>query len=161
MQHAETIKKEHGCCLPNLTDHAGTISVPGVASRAPKEIHKKSLAQVIQARYAELFELVSAEIRRSGLENLIASGIVLTGGASKVEGSIELAESICQMPVRAGLPENISGLVDVRDNPGFATGVGLLIHGMKAQQSGVDGLDVGRHAEGLWARMKHWFNGNF
>lgn len=161
MQHAETIKREHGCCLASLTDHAGAISVPGVANRPPKEIHKKSLAQVIQARYAELFELVAAEIRRSGLENIIASGIVLTGGASKVEGSIELAESICQMPVRAGLPENISGLVDVRDNPSYATGVGLLMHGMKTQQSGIEGLDLGRHAEGLWTRMKHWFNGNF
>ncbi|MBV53062.1 MAG: cell division protein FtsA [Coxiellaceae bacterium] len=161
MQSAEKIKIEHGCALSKLVESAGAIEVPGVASRAPKDIHKKALAQVVQARYAELFELVAAEIRRSGFENLVASGIVLTGGASKVEGSIELAESICQMPVRLGAPQNISGLVDVRQNPGFSTGVGLLMHGMKAQQYGVASYDIGHNADGLWSRMKNWFNNNF
>ena len=76
MQSAEKIKIEHGCALSKLVENAGAIEVPGVASRSPKEIHKKALAQVVQARYAELFELVAAEIRRSGFENLVASGIV-------------------------------------------------------------------------------------
>jgi len=161
MQNAESIKIEHGCCIAKLTENAGTIEVPGVAGRGSKEMHKKSLAQVIQARYAELFELVAAEIRRSGFEHLVASGLVLTGGASKVEGSAELAESICSLPVREGVPQNVSGLVDVRHNPGFSTGVGLLLHGLKKQQSGVSGFDIGRQSDSLWSRMKSWFNGNF
>ena len=161
MQSAERVKIDHGCALAKLVESAGSLEVPGVASRAPKEIHKKSLAQVIQARYAELFELVAAEVRRSGFENLVASGIVLTGGASKIQGIAELAESICQMPVRQGAPQNVSGLVDVRDNPCFSTGVGLLLHGIKKQQSGAASFDVGRQSEGLWVRMRNWFNGNF
>ena len=95
-----------------------------------------SLAQVVKARYEELFALVLAELRRSGFEDLIAAGIVLTGGASKVHGCVELAEKIFQMPVRLGVPQNVRGLVDVRDNPAYATGVGLLLYGWQQQ----DGL---------------------
>ena len=159
-QHAEQIKIKHASALPHLVDSDETIQVPSVAKRPPKQIHKKALAQVVGARYEELFAIIQTELRRSGFEDLIAAGIVLTGGASKVTGAIELAESTFQMPVRLGLPQNISGLMDVRDNPGFSTGVGLVIHGQQQRENGV-AYDSDYSLSGLWSRMKSWFQGNF
>lgn len=159
-QYAEQIKIKYGSALAHAVDHAETIQVPSVAKRPPKQIHKKALAQVIGARYEELFALVQAELRRSGFEDLVAAGIVLTGGASKVGGAVELAESIFEMPVRLGTPQNVSGLMDIRENPSYATGVGLLLHGYQQQQNGVS-FNFDRGMSSLWARMKSWFNGNF
>lgn len=158
---AEEIKIKHGSALPGRIDPNETIQVPSVAKRPPKQIQKKALAQVISARYEELFALVQTEIRRSGFEDIIAAGIVLTGGASKVPGILELAESIFKIPVRLGLPQNISGLVDVRENPVFATGVGLLVHGLAQHHHGVRHDNIDQGFLGLWSRMKNWFNGNF
>lgn len=159
MKYAEQIKIDHGAVFAS-TDCAEAIDVPGVANRSPRKIQKKALVQVIQARYEELFHFVHEELRRSGFERLISSGIVLTGGASKVSGSVELAESIFQMPVRLGVPDTVSGLPDVKSNPCYSTGVGLLLHGMKQQNhTGLTfDLDSGNS---LWQRMKHWFHGNF
>lgn len=159
-QYAEQIKIKYGSALAHLVDPADTFQVPSVAKRPPKQVHNHALAQVIGARYEELFALVAAELRRSGFEDLISAGIVLTGGGSNVPGSIELAESIFQMPVRLGLPQHVSGLMDIRDNPGFSTGVGLLIYGKQQQSSPIQyGLDRG--VSGIWAKMRSWFNGNF
>lgn len=160
-QYAEQIKIQHGAALPSMVDPEETIRVPSVAKRPPKEIQKKALAQVIGARYEELFELILAELRRSGFEDLIAAGMVFTGGASRVPGCIELAENIFQMPIRLGLPQHVNGLIDVRDNPIFATGVGLLLHGLQSQLNNLPGLDLGSNATSLWQRMKSWFQGNF
>lgn len=160
-QYAEQIKIQHGAAVPSMVDPEETIHVPSVAKRPPKEIQKKALAQVIGARYEELFELILAELRRSGFEDLIAAGIVFTGGASRVPGCIELAENIFQMPVRLGMPQHVNGLVDVRDNPIFATGVGLLLHGHQSQMNNAAAVDLGANATGLWQRMKSWFQGNF
>ncbi len=160
-QYAEQIKIKHGSVLPQTVDSAETIQVPSVAKRPPKQIHKRALAQVVSARYEELFALVLAELRRSGLEDLIAAGIVLTGGASNVAGVVELAESTFHMPVRLGLPQNVSGLMDVRENPSYATGVGLLIHGMQQNGSESNRFRFDSGANNLWTRMKSWFNGNF
>jgi cell division protein FtsA len=157
---AEQIKIKYGSVNPKKVDPSETIQVPSVSKRPPKAVHKKALAQVVNARYEELFALVHNELRRSGFEDLISAGIVLTGGASNIDGAIEMAEGMFQSPVRLGVPQNISGLVDVRENPGFATGVGLLLHGMQRSKS-----DAVYHADdgenGLWTRMKRWFQGNF
>lgn len=157
---AEKIKIKHGSVYPNKVDAAETIQVASVAKRPPKAVHKRAIAQVIHARYEELFNLVAQELRRSGFEDLISAGIVLTGGASNVNGAVELAESIFQAPVRMGTPQNVSGLIDVRENPSYATGVGLLLHGLQRMKT-----DAYYSAEvdekGLWARMKSWFQGNF
>ncbi len=159
-QFAEQIKIQHGSVLADKVDPSESIQVPSVAKRPPKSIPKKALAQVVSARYEELFALVQAELRRSGFENLIAAGIVLTGGASKIPGAVDLAEGILHMPVRLGTPLNVNGLMDVRDNPMYATGVGLLLHGHQQQNSGfVYELENG--LGGLWSRMKSWFQGNF
>lgn len=160
-QYAEQIKIQYGCALPAMVDANETIEVPSVAKHPPKQIQKKALAQVIGARYEELFELILAELRRSGFEDLIAAGMVLTGGASRVPGCIELAESIFRMPLRLGMPQYVKGLADVRENPIFATGVGLLIHGQQNQMNQIPSLDLGQNSAGLWQRMKSWFQGNF
>jgi cell division protein FtsA len=157
---AEKIKMKYGSVNPNKVDASETIQVPSVAKRPPKAVHKKALAQVIGARYEELFALVHNELRRSGFEDLISAGIVLTGGASNVAGAVELAEGIFQSPVRLGVPQNVSGLIDVRENPSFATGVGLLLHGV--QRTATDAHYQSDNSEkGLWARMRSWFQGNF
>ncbi len=161
MQHAEQIKIKHASAFGESVSGQETIQVASVAKRLPKQVPKIDLVHVVKARYEELFSLVLAELRRSGFENLISAGIVLTGGASKLNGCIELAEKVFQMPVRLGIPQNIRGLVDVRDNPIYATGVGLLMYGHQQQNGLLTGFDLGRSEDGLWARMKKWFQGHF
>ena len=112
-----------------------TGEVPSVGDRPPRQMSRQTLAEVIEPRYEELFTLVQAELRRSGFEDIIAAGIVLTGGTSKMEGAIELAEEVFHMPVRLGVPQGISGLSDVACNPIHATGVGLLCYGRQQQQT--------------------------
>lgn len=158
-QHAEQIKKQYASVLAASIDPEEMIQVQGVSKR-PQQIQRRSLAQVVHARYEELFSLVLAELRRSGFEDLISAGIVLTGGASKVAGGIELAESVFQMPVRLGLPQNVSGLINVREDPTFSTGVGLLLYGLQ-QQDAAQPFVLNRGLPSLWSRMRSWFQGNF
>lgn len=160
MQYAENIKKQYASVSSDLIDAADTIQVQSVTHRPAQPIQRKALAQVTHARYEELFSLVAAELRRSGFEDMIAAGIVLTGGASKVNGCIELAESVFRMPVRAGLPQNIAGLVDVREDPTYSTAVGLLLYGLK-QQDNPQPFVLSRGMPSLWSRMRSWFQGSF
>jgi cell division protein FtsA len=136
------------------------IDIPTVGERPGRHLSKRALAEVVEARYEELFTLVAAEIRRSGFEDSIAAGIVLTGGASKVEGAVELAERVFKMPVRLGSPQFVTGLTEVLNNPVYATGVGLLIYGLQQRESHQD-TTVQPNLKGLWGRMKGWFQGNF
>ena len=159
-QYAERIKIKYASVLPEEVNPEEAIQVPSMAKHPPKQVQKRALAQVVAARYEELFELVLAELRRSGFEDLIAAGIVLTGGASHITGCIELAELIFQMPVRLGLPQCVNGLADVRDNPIYATAVGLLIYGYQSQINNRPVFDL-QHGMSLWQRMKSWFQGNF
>ena len=159
-QYAEQIKIKHASTLPEEVDPEETVQVPSVAKRPSKQVQKKGLAQVVAARYEELFELVLAELRRSGFEDLIAAGVVLTGGASRIPGCVELGERIFQMPVRLGLPQYVNGLADVQDNPIYATAVGLLIHGHQNQINNRPTFYLDRGLS-LWQRMKSWFQGNF
>jgi cell division protein FtsA len=160
-QHAEDIKVQYACALTQLANPEETIEVPSVGERAPRRLARQTLAEVVEPRYEELFTLVQAELRRSGYENLIAAGIVLTGGSSKMEGAIELAEEIFHMPVRIGVPQFVSGLSDVVKNPIYSTGVGLLIFGQRQLADGLQGLNSDRGVKGVWDRMKNWFQGNF
>jgi cell division protein FtsA len=105
--------------------------------------------------------LVQAELRRSGFEDLTAAGMVITGGSSKMEGVVDLAEEIFHMPVRLGTPQYISGLVDVVRNPIFATGVGLLLFGHQNRSNRSLNMQWGRGIRGVLGRMKSWFQGNF
>ncbi len=157
-QNAEDIKVQYACALTQLANPEETIDVPSVGERPSRRLARQTLAEVVEPRYEELFTLVQAELRRSGFEDLIAAGVVLTGGSSKMEGVVELAEEIFHMPVRLGMPQHVSGLVDVVKNPIYSTGVGLLLFGRKQMQEGFSPLKANG---GILERMKSWFQGNF
>ena len=158
---AEEIKIQYACALTQLTNNEETIEVPGVGDRPPRRLARQILAEVVQPRYEELFILIQAELRRSGYENLIAAGIVLTGGSSKMEGVIELAEEIFHMPVRLGIPQFVTGLAENVKNPIYATGVGLLLYGLEQDQDRSTRIDINNGVKGIWGRMKSWYQGHF
>ena len=133
IKHAEAIKVRHGCALTQLAKPEETIQVPGTAQRPSRELSRQALAEVIEPRYEELFTLVQAELRRSGLEEMIAAGLVLTGGAAKMEGLVELAEEIFHMPVCVGTPRHVLGLTEAARNPIYATGIGLALYGLEQE----------------------------
>lgn len=160
-QYAEEIKIKYACALAQLATADETIEVPSVGDRPPRRLARQTLAEVVEPRYEELLTLVQAELRRSGFEDLIAAGIVVTGGSSKMEGLIDLAEEIFHMPVRLGLPQSVSGLVDVVRNPIYSTGVGLLLFGYRNESERSADVTVDGSFKGMWERMKSWFQGNF
>lgn len=133
--NAEELKIKYACALAQLASPDEMIKVPGVGERAPRELSRQALADVVEPRYDELFHLIQAELRHSGYADMLAAGMVLTGGTSKMEGVVELAEEIFHMPVRIGMPHDVSGLGDIVRNPTYSTGVGLLLYGMKQQQA--------------------------
>lgn len=158
-QHAEDIKIKYACALRQLTSLEDTIEVPGVGDRDSKKMSRQTLAEVVEPRYEELFTLIQAELRRSGFEEIIPAGIVLTGGSSKMEGLIELAEEVFHMPVRLGVPQGIQGLVDVVRNPIHATGVGLLLYGQQQNVQRNTFEETSSGFSSLLTRMKQWFSG--
>ena len=163
-QHAEDIKKKYGCALTQIATSDESIEVPSVGDRPPRKLARQTLAEVIEPRIEELYGLILAELRRSGFEDLIGSGIVLTGGSAKMEGMIDLAEEVFHMPVRLGIPQGVGGLSGVVHNPIYATGVGLVLFGAHARGGSRYGLvpqpaAVGLH--GVLGKMKSWFQGNF
>lgn len=162
MQYAEEIKKQYGCALTQLAQHDETVEVPSVGDRAPRTLARQTLAEVIEPRIEELYTLVAAELRRSGFEDLVGSGVVLTGGSSKLQGMVELAEEVFHMPVRLGVPQDIGGLTGVVENPMYATGVGLVHFGAQHREgSEYIRSGSGNNIAGIWQRMKSWFQGNF
>ncbi len=160
-QYAEEIKIKYACALTQLAASDENIEVPSVGDRPPRRLARQTLAEVIEPRYEELLTLVQAELRRSGFEDLIAAGIVMTGGSSKIEGLMDLAEEVFHMPVRLGVPQSVMGLVDVVRNPIYATGVGLLLFGNQNRVQRAFETDFGHGVRGVWERMKSWFQGNF
>ncbi|MBB3047073.1 cell division protein FtsA [Litorivivens lipolytica] len=159
-QYAEEIKIKYACALTQLAGEDETIKVPSVGERPPRDLSRQQLAAVVEPRYDELFTLVQAELRRSGYEDLIPAGIVLTGGTSKMEGVIELAEEIFHMPVRLGVPQDISGLTDIVRNPIYSTSVGLLQYGFKQTNSDVSRKRK-RSSVSFVERLKQWIQSNF
>jgi len=162
-QHAEEIKIRYACALTQLAGADDTIKVPSVGDRAPRDLSRQSLAEVVEPRYDELFTLVQAELRRSGYEDLVPAGVVLSGGTSKMEGVVELAEEIFHMPVRVGYPQTVQGLNDIVRNPIYATSVGLLLYGAEHyQEAGTAGAGkASGSGEGLFSRAKAWLQSNF
>ena len=160
-QHADEIKIKYACALTQLAGADETIKVPSVGDRAPRDLSRQALAEVVEPRYEELFTLVQSELRRSGFEDLIPAGIVITGGSSTMEGVVELAEEIFHMPVRLACPQAVSGMTEVVNNPIYATGVGLLIHGFRQMDLGRAPVLKGEDAPSLIERMKAWFTGHF
>jgi cell division protein FtsA len=159
-KYAEEIKIKYATASRLLTDGEETFEVPSAANRPPRHISKKDLAEVVNARYEELFSLIQSELRRSGFEELIAAGIVLTGGAAMTAGILDLVESTFRMPVRLGMPQYIQGLPEVLQNPAYSTSVGLLLHGAQ-QYYGGHSENKGMGVKNMWQRMKNWLQGNF
>jgi cell division protein FtsA len=157
---AEDIKIKYGCALRQLADDA-PIEVPGVGERGARMLSRQTLAEVIEPRVEELYSLVQTELRRSGFEDLLSSGIVLTGGSSAMQGMVELGEEIFHMPVRLGLPRYIGGLSDVVKTPRFSTGVGLLLYGLEQEQKHQVARMQSSSFKDVMTRMKEWFQGNF
>ena len=160
-QYAEEIKIKYACALSQLANPDETIEVPSVGDRPPRRLARQTLAEVVEPRYEELFALVRDELRHSGFEELIAAGIVLTGGSAKMEGAVELAEEVFHMPVRLGIPQYVEGLVDVARNPIHATGVGLLLYAKEALSARTAEAPTQGNFGEVWQRMKAWFQGNF
>ena len=160
-QSAEEIKIKYACALRQLTNADEVIEVPSVGDRPPRRLARQTLAEVVEPRYEELMSLVLAELRRSGYENLIAAGIVLTGGSAKIEGLVELAEEVFHMPVRLGVPQYVTGLIDVVRNPIHATGVGLLLFGQHNEQAHNQYRSNSTGVSSMFGQIKNWFQGNF
>ena len=160
-QSAEDIKIKHGCALRQLADAREVVEVPGVDGREARQLSLQTLAEVIEPRVVELYELVLQELRRSGMEEMIASGIVITGGSAMMRGMLELGEEIFHMPVRMGMPRYVGGLSEVVSNPRYATGVGLILMGKQQLERQLtvqmESSSVGR----VFDKMKSWFQGNF
>jgi cell division protein FtsA len=159
--HAEEIKMKFACALSQLANSDETIEVPSVGDRPARRLARQTLAEVVEPRYEELFALIREELRRSGFEEVIAAGVVLTGGSAKMEGAVELAEEVFHMPVRLGVPQHINGLIDVVRNPIHSTGVGLLLYGRENYLRGHRESPIGDNVRGVWDRMNAWWKGNF
>lgn len=160
-QHAEKIKIKYACALTQLAKADETIKVPSVGDRPPRDLSRQALAEVVEPRYDELFTLIQSELRRSGFEDLVAAGIVLTGGTAKMEGVVELAEEIFHMPVRLARPHGVSGMTDVINNPIYSTSVGLLLHAVKQQENRALKGNGEETEKSVYLRIKDWIKGNF
>ncbi len=157
-QFAEKIKLEHASLCPD-EGASEFIEVPGVGDRPARRLSRHTLGEIVEARYEEIFQHVREELRRSGFEERVTAGVVLTGGSALMCGVVELAEEILHMPVRLGVPQHVTGLQEVANNPVHATGVGLLLfQGAKETESEKKGSSA---ATSVVEKMKNWFKGNF
>lgn len=160
-QSAEDIKIKYGCALRQLADAREVVEVPGVDGREARQLSIQTLAEVIEPRVVELYELVLQELRRSGMEEMIASGIVITGGSAMMRGMMELGEEIFHMPVRMGMPRYVGGLSEVVGNPRYATAVGLILMGKQQLERHLSGQMESSAIGRMFEKMKSWFQGNF
>ncbi|WP_411744514.1 cell division protein FtsA [Reinekea sp.] len=168
-QHAEDIKIKYACALSQLAGEGETIKVPSVGDRSARELTRQALAEVVEPRYEELFSLIKSELRRSGFEDMIPAGLVMTGGTAKMEGAVELAEEVFHVPVRLASPQGMSGLSDVVNNPIHATGVGLLQYALQQLHSGKKLPSKAKHKQkhkhhhqqSGWESFKNWIANTF
>jgi len=158
---AEEIKKKYGCALTQLTDPDDIFEAQSVGNRPPRRVARQTLAEVIEPRIEEMYSLVLTELRRSGFEDLIGSGIVLTGGSSKLQGMVELAEEIFHQPVRLGVPKYVGGLKEVLCNPIYSTGIGLIHMGQQNRMDPNRVRPVKPGFKSVMEKMKNWFQGSF
>ncbi|WVH09143.1 MAG: Cell division protein FtsA [Fluviibacter phosphoraccumulans EoVTN8] len=158
---AEDIKRRSGCALADLANTKEVIEVAGVDDRPSRKLSRRALADVIQPRVEELFEIVQAELRRSGYENVLSSGIVLTGGSAAMPGMIELGEEIFHMPVRLGEPKYSGPLVDVIKSPRYATAFGLIFEAYNQRKRGQQVREKQGGVKDVFGSMRAWFEKNF
>ena len=161
-QYAEDIKIKYACALSQLANPDETIEVPSVGDRPPRRLARQTLAEIVEPRFEELFSLIRNELRRSGFEESIPAGIVITGGSAKMEGAVELAEEVFHVPVRLGSPQYIEGLADVVRNPIHATGVGLLIYGRDSMdRRNYNKASIKNSISDKMDQIKDWFRKQF
>jgi len=158
---AEELKIAHGVALRQLASATDMIDVPGVGERGPRELSRQTLAEVIEPRVEELYSLIQRELRSSGLEELLSSGIVITGGSALMKGMVELGEEVFHMPVRVGVPNYNGALAEVVRNPRYSTGMGLLMAGLDQVKRDRHARIQGAGFKEVFERMKSWFKGNF
>jgi cell division protein FtsA len=156
MSEAEKIKQKYGCCLTSMVGRDETIEVPSVGGREPRVLSRQLLTEILEPRVEEIFTLVNREIVRSGYEDLIASGAVITGGSTILAGMPELAEQVFNLPVRRGMPDGIGGLTDVVSSPKHATGVGLVKYGSRNLNSKNFMIGQENIFDKVARRMKDW-----
>ncbi len=167
-QDANELKVRYASALAQIVNPEQEIEVPGMGDRGVRKMSRQTLAEVVEPRYDELFYMVLAELERSDMLHRLPAGVVLTGGASRIEGAVQLAESVFHMPVRLGVPSQgrLSGMVDVLRNPIYATGVGLLLWGQQEQVKGKGQVSAMMRsneeaAAGVVARARRWLVENF
>ena len=158
---AEELKIAHGVALRQLASASEMIEVPGVGERGPRELSRQTLAEVIEPRVEELYSLIQRELRSTGLEELLSSGIVITGGSALMKGMVELGEEVFHMPVRVGLPQYDGALTEVVRNPRYSTGMGLLMAGLEQVKRDRHAKMQGAGFKEVLEKMKGWFKGNF
>ncbi len=157
MGEAEKIKIKYGTCLPGSINKDETVEVAGVGGRKPRTLSRQILAEILEPRVEEIFNLINREVYRAGMEEVITSGVVITGGSSLLEGVVDIAESIFNLPTRIGKPLGIRGLVDVVNNPMYATAVGLVLYGARSQSKKKFRIRDRNIFNRVTARMKKWF----
>jgi len=154
---AEKIKIKYGTCLTSGIGKDETIEVPGVGGRKPRTLSRQILGEILEPRVEEIFTLINREIYRAGMEEAVTSGVVLTGGSSLLDGVVDVAESVFNLPTRIGKPMGIRGLVDVVNNPMYATAVGLVLYGARFQAKKKFRIRDRNIFNRVMARMKRWF----
>jgi cell division protein FtsA len=156
-EEAEKLKIKYGCAMASLVDKNETIEVPSVGGRKNRILSRQTLAEIIEARVEEMLSLVNGEIIRSGFQNILAGGIVLTGGSALLDGAAELGEQIFNLPVRRGAPIGVGGLMDLVNSPIYATGVGLVLYGARNTPSGKVPVNGAGSFDKIMGRMREWF----
>jgi cell division protein FtsA len=158
VEQAEILKKNYGCALSSLVEAGEVVAVPGVGGRPPKEVSRKVLAGIIEPRMEEIFSLAQREVKKTGLSQLLAAGVIITGGGALLEGSVELAEQIFDMPARLGNSQGFSGLEEVASSPVYATAIGLVLFGLFQKQIELGNHNGKKHSPGFMGRIKDWIN---
>lgn len=156
LNEAEKIKIDYGCAYPPMISKEETIEVPSVGGRDPRSVSRQILGRIIEARAEEILTMAYKEIVRSGYEDVLAAGIVLSGGTALLAGITELAEQIFNAPVRRGFPRGIGGLTDVVNSPMYATGVGLVLYGSKNMSKIVVRKGDKGNTGDTFAKFKKW-----
>lgn len=161
LTEAENLKRKYGTCMNFGIKSDEMIEVPGMGGRKPRKLSRQILAEILEPRMEEIFTLVQHEIYRAGMENDMASGIVVTGGTSLLDGITELCESLFNIPTRLGKPRGIGGLIDVVNNPMYSTGVGLVLYGAKNENENQLRTKDGNVFQRVMSRMRKWFKQSF
>ncbi|MFQ3208067.1 MAG: cell division protein FtsA [Glaciecola sp.] len=161
LSHAEDIKVQYACALRQMVSMEENIAVPSVGGRPARSMSRHTLAEVVEPRYQELFELIQEELRECGLEDQIAAGYVLTGGTAKMEGVVEFAEEVFQMPTRVAKPFDVCGLKEYVNDPTYSTVVGLLHYGMQAHQQQNKEQNKSESVKSIGSKVLAWFKGEF